>query len=495
MISVTKSPNMISTTGRKPVMAAPTATPVKPASEMGVSSTRSGPNSSTRPVRTLNGCPASAMSSPRMKTRESRRISSASASRTACASVNSRPLFAGIHVPFDLVDVGVARPRGELDGLVDLGLHFSLNFVEPRAVGDFLPAQPVAQNLNRVAFGLPLLLFLLGAIVIAAHITDVVPIIAVGVGQQHGRALTGPGARDELSGRGVDGADVLAVDALPFEAERGAAGQDVTGGDLGIVGVLVIEVVFADVDHGQLPQRRHVHDFVERPLAERAFPEEADRHLPGLQALGRERGARGDARASAYNGVGSQVAGGRIGDVHRAALAFAVARFSAQQFGEHPVRRSAFGQTMAVAPVRAGDVVVRRESLADANGHALFPDIQMSQARHQGAGVKVVDLLFKRANREHPPVHSEPPFIGGLRVQLRGVYDSSHWGTPDIYLLNQCWSRCCKWGVSQHPARRARGRVYPRPQRRCLSRLFPKFAGKRRPPRISPPARKLPEPP
>ena len=33
---------MMSTTGRRPVIAAPTAIPVKPASEIGVSSTRSG---------------------------------------------------------------------------------------------------------------------------------------------------------------------------------------------------------------------------------------------------------------------------------------------------------------------------------------------------------------------------------------------------------------------------------------------------------------------
>ena len=41
MISVEKSPNMMSTTGRNPVIAAPTPMPVNPGSEIGVSSTRS----------------------------------------------------------------------------------------------------------------------------------------------------------------------------------------------------------------------------------------------------------------------------------------------------------------------------------------------------------------------------------------------------------------------------------------------------------------------
>jgi hypothetical protein len=44
---------MISTTGRWPAIAAPTAAPTKPSSEIGVSRTRSSPNSSSRPAVTL----------------------------------------------------------------------------------------------------------------------------------------------------------------------------------------------------------------------------------------------------------------------------------------------------------------------------------------------------------------------------------------------------------------------------------------------------------
>ncbi len=41
--SVRKSPNMISTTGRRPVTADPNAAPASASSEIGVSKTRSGP--------------------------------------------------------------------------------------------------------------------------------------------------------------------------------------------------------------------------------------------------------------------------------------------------------------------------------------------------------------------------------------------------------------------------------------------------------------------
>ena len=44
---------MISTTGRSPSMAAPTPAPTKPSSEIGVSRTRSSPNSSRSPAVTL----------------------------------------------------------------------------------------------------------------------------------------------------------------------------------------------------------------------------------------------------------------------------------------------------------------------------------------------------------------------------------------------------------------------------------------------------------
>ena len=44
---------MMSTTGRIPVIAAPTPIPVIPASEIGESMMRSGPNSSTRPEQHL----------------------------------------------------------------------------------------------------------------------------------------------------------------------------------------------------------------------------------------------------------------------------------------------------------------------------------------------------------------------------------------------------------------------------------------------------------
>src|SRR6202020_2356054 len=178
MVRVMKSPNIISTTGRRPVMAAPTATPVKPASEIGVSTTRLAPNSSSRPERTLNGVPASATSSPKMQTRESRRISSARASRTACANVNSR---SGIHILLHLIDGGIRSVDGELHGRFHLGARLGGETIEGCRIGESLRDDPFCVQRDRIAFRLPVLLFLLRAVVFAINVAHVVPAVAVRV--------------------------------------------------------------------------------------------------------------------------------------------------------------------------------------------------------------------------------------------------------------------------------------------------------------------------
>ena len=74
---------MSSTTGRSPVMAAPTPMPTIVFSEIGVSRTRFSPNSSSSPAVTLKAPLKTPMSSPMSMTRSSRSISSRSASLSA----------------------------------------------------------------------------------------------------------------------------------------------------------------------------------------------------------------------------------------------------------------------------------------------------------------------------------------------------------------------------------------------------------------------------
>ena len=116
----------------------------------------------------------------------------------------------------------------------------------------------------------------------------------------------------------------------------------------------------------------------------------------------------GDSGAAANDCVGAQVAGGGIGDVHRAALALAVSRFLAEQFGEHAIGRRALGQAVPVAAMRAGDVIVLAQRLANTDRHGFLADIEMRETRHDGARVKVIDLLFEQANGHHLAIGVQP---------------------------------------------------------------------------------------
>src|SRR5712692_3325472 len=214
----------MSTTGRNPVIAAPTPTPVKPASEIGVSITREGPNSSTRPDKTLNGVPASATSSPKMHTRESLRISSASASRTACAKVSSRWTTSGIHVLLRFFGARIWSRQGELHGRFHLGSHFRLNAIQRVRIIMFLFDQPVRQVLDWIALCLPLLLFLLRAVILAVDVAHMVSGVAVGIAHQECGPFTLACAINQSFCGRAHRPNILAIDAFRGQPECSRAG-------------------------------------------------------------------------------------------------------------------------------------------------------------------------------------------------------------------------------------------------------------------------------
>ena len=111
-----KSAYWNSTTGRRPVSAAPTAMPMNPASEMGVSHTRSGPNSSSRPAVTWYAPPKMPISSPSRIMAGSRRISCARASRIESAIVSLRIRFITRYIVPEVVWLNGFAGPGEGDG-------------------------------------------------------------------------------------------------------------------------------------------------------------------------------------------------------------------------------------------------------------------------------------------------------------------------------------------------------------------------------------------
>src|SRR6185503_6423682 len=93
----------------------------------------------------------------------------------------------------------------------------------------------------------------------------------------------------------------------------------------------------------------------------------------------RQRGAGGDADATADDPVGAEDPGLHVGDVHRAALAFAVAARLAEELGHHQVDPAALGDAVAVAAVGRGDVVVGSECRAGTDPASFFADVSVGR--------------------------------------------------------------------------------------------------------------------
>src|SRR5580700_1493559 len=237
--------------------------------------------------------------------------------------------------------------------------------------------------------------------------------VAVGVALQERGAASGPGALHKPGRDFVNGAHVLTIDPSGFDAESSGAPKNGSRGRFLVMRVLVVLIVFADVDHWQLPQLRQVHYFVERSLAERAFSKEADGNAIGAQSLGGESCASGDTNAAADDRVGAEVAGSGISDVHRSTLAATIARFFSQQLGEHAVGRCTLGQAVSVAAVRAGDVIVNAQSFANAHGNGFFAAVQMGKSGHECASVNLVHLFFKQTDAHHLAIGVKPLLLLG----------------------------------------------------------------------------------
>src|SRR4030095_5115580 len=158
------------------------------------------PNSSTRPVSTLNVVPASATSSPMSTTRVSRRISSAIASLIASPHVSSRTAVAvsGIDVLVHLAGIRIWRVDREFYLPVHVCERLCLKPLERRAIGDAVGHQPLAVQRDRVALRDPLLLLGLRTVVGAGDVADVMAVIAVCDALEERRTLEPAGARDVL---------------------------------------------------------------------------------------------------------------------------------------------------------------------------------------------------------------------------------------------------------------------------------------------------------
>ena len=146
------------------------------------------------------------------------------------------------------------------------------------------------------------------------------------------------------------------------------------------------------------------------PLRGSTVAEETDRHLVGPAHLDRESDARRGGQAPADDAGGADDALAEIRDVHRAALALAVAVRPAVQLGKHVLHVTALGDHVVMTAVRAGDVVILAQSGTDAHRHR-FLSLRQVQKPGDLAGLEVLfGPVLKTSDQPHAPVHAQQLF-------------------------------------------------------------------------------------
>src|SRR6266566_1033802 len=100
---------------------------------------------------------------------------------------------------------------------------------------------------------------------------------------------------------------------------------------------------------------------MEGALIASAVTKEADSYLAFAIELGSKPSPSREGEATTNNAIGSKHSLIHVRNMHRAALATAGSRLAAKQLSHHFAQAHAFGDTVAMTPVMAGDVIIIRQ--------------------------------------------------------------------------------------------------------------------------------------
>ena len=219
----------------------------------------------------------------------------------------------------------------------------------------------------------------------------------------------------------IDHVGVVAVDHDLLEPiGRGAvAGRMLHRRHVADRRVLHVEIVLADEDHRQLPDRGEVQRLVERADVGGAVAEEAHRHVVLLLVLRAPGGAAGDRQVRADDGVGAHHAVLLGGQMHRAALAAHQAVVALHQLAQHLLDRHAAGQRVGVAAIGAERQVALLHRHREARRHRLLAERQMARALHQVLQEQVEGALLGLADVDLAAIELQPRLLADVVVEAR----------------------------------------------------------------------------
>src|SRR3990170_5160578 len=300
----------------------------------------------------------------------------------------------------DLVRRGPGRGERELGRLFDQCARFALdafNFIVGDQFSCLQHLGGAGQRIFLLPFGELRKLAVLGrvAFVMAAH--------AVGETLDENRALPCARLLDGFPRSLAHGEKVVAIDgAVRNTVSLGVLREAFDFRVRGERRELGIAVVLADKDHRQFPETGDVERLMKRSGLAGAVAEEHHGELAFLLLLGGEGSAK-----SKWNGATDDSGGGDEstffgGDVHRAALAGAVAGGAAGDLRHQAIDIRALGDGVAVRTMAAENIVIGLELRASTDSGSLLADAEMDQALNLTGGVERGNFFFKRADEPHP---------------------------------------------------------------------------------------------
>ena len=183
--------------------------------------------------------------------------------------------------------------------------------------------------------------------------------------------------------------------------------------------VFHVEIVLADEDHRQLPDRGEIQRLVEGADIGGAVAEEADRDVLGALVLRAPGGAAGDRQMRADDGVGAHHAVLDRGQMHRAALAAHQAVVALHQLAQHLLDRHAARQRMGMAAIGAEAQIALLHGAGKAGRHRLLAEREMAGALDQVLQEQVVGALLGLAQHDLRPVQLQALGLADIVVQAR----------------------------------------------------------------------------
>jgi len=143
--------------------------------------------------------------------------------------------------------------------------------------------------------------------------------------------------------------------------------------------------------------------------------------VPGLKVIAPALPADAEGNRAGDDGHAGQHPGCRVEQVHGTAAPAAASRCLAAKLGDHRIEIAPLGEIVAVATVRADDLVARAQRRAGADGGGLLADGEMHRAAHLLLGIALGDGLLDGADAQHGPVEAEEPRrVRAWRIAGRG---------------------------------------------------------------------------